>query len=113
MKSKVIWIGIDPNLLLQGVDPARFFGEESFLKFNINPAATKERGEEVETLKELVRRKASLLAIPQADLSTEQKVQFRRLGDRIKKLSWKYPHIPVKLRVGKCKIFYTDQYRQN
>ena len=48
-------------------------------------------------MKELVRRKASLLAIPQADLSTEQKVQFRRLGDRIKKLSWKYPHIPVKL----------------
>ena len=44
MGSHVIWIGIDPNLLLQGIDPARFFGDKSFLKFNLNPPASKKRG---------------------------------------------------------------------
>ena len=42
MGSHVIWIGIDPNLLLQGIDPARFFGDKSFLKFNISPTAAKD-----------------------------------------------------------------------
>ena len=44
MGSHVIWIGIDPNLLLQGIDPARFFGDKSFLKFNLDPPAGKKRG---------------------------------------------------------------------
>ena len=37
MEPQVIWIGIDPSLLIEGFDYQRFFGADTFLKFNINP----------------------------------------------------------------------------
>ena len=35
MEPEVIWIKIDPNLLIEGFDCQGFFGADSFLKFNI------------------------------------------------------------------------------
>ena len=35
MEPQIIWIGIDPNLLIEGFDYIGFFGADSFLKFNI------------------------------------------------------------------------------
>ena len=40
MEPEVIWIGIDPSLLIEGFDYQGFFGSDSFLKFNINPDET-------------------------------------------------------------------------
>ena len=38
----VLWIGIDPNILLEGLDTAALFKCENYLKFNINSAREKE-----------------------------------------------------------------------
>ena len=40
MEPKVIWIKIDPSLLIEGFDYQGFFGDDSFLKFNITPDET-------------------------------------------------------------------------
>ena len=40
MEPQVIWIGIDPILLIAGFDYQGFFGADSFLKFNITPDET-------------------------------------------------------------------------
>ena len=37
MEPEVIWIGIDPNLLIEGFDYQGFFGADCFLKFNLDP----------------------------------------------------------------------------
>ena len=38
-KQHVIWIGIDPNLLLGGLDTNKLFGCDNYLKFNLNQEA--------------------------------------------------------------------------
>ena len=38
----VLWIGIDPNILLEGLDTATLFKCENYLKFNINSGRDKE-----------------------------------------------------------------------
>ena len=40
MEPEVIWIGIDPNLLIEGFDYQGFFGADCFLKFNLDPEGT-------------------------------------------------------------------------
>ena len=40
MEPEVIWIGIDPNLLIEGFDYQGFFGADCFLKFNLDPEET-------------------------------------------------------------------------
>lgn len=40
MDPEVIWIGIDPILLIAGFDYQGFFGVDCFLKFNISPEET-------------------------------------------------------------------------
>ena len=39
----VIWIGIDPNLLLAGLDTAALFGCDNYLKFSLNPVQDEEK----------------------------------------------------------------------
>ena len=46
MEPQVIWIKIDPNLLIEGFDCQAFFGVDSFLKFNINPDETENNDKE-------------------------------------------------------------------
>ena len=42
----VVWIGIDPNLLLAGLDTKALFGCDNYLKFSLNPVAEQEEEEE-------------------------------------------------------------------
>ena len=42
----VLWIGIDPNILLEGLDTATLFKCENYLKFSINSGVDKEIVEE-------------------------------------------------------------------
>ena len=44
----VIWIGIDPNLLLAGLDTKALFGCDNYLKFSLNPVQEKQYEEKVE-----------------------------------------------------------------
>ena len=44
----VVWIGIDPNLLLAGLDTKALFGCDNYLKFSLNPVAEQEDEEEEE-----------------------------------------------------------------
>ena len=39
--NQEIWIGIDPNLLVGGLDTRAFFGCENFLSFNIKSLSQK------------------------------------------------------------------------
>ena len=54
-----------------------------------------EKGEE-EKFKEWVRNKEAIRVIPPAQRTPEEQSQYRRYGDKIKKLAWKFPHIPLK-----------------
>ena len=45
-KKHTIWIGIDPNLLLGGLDTKAMFGCENYLKFNLNPRNKEEQKED-------------------------------------------------------------------
>ena len=38
----VVWIGIDPNLLLKGLDTKALFGCDNYLKFSLNPVTEQE-----------------------------------------------------------------------
>merc|ERR1711974_257214 len=58
-------------------------------------SAVTEKGEE-EKFKEWVRNKEAIRVIPPAQRTPEEQSQFRRYGDKIKKLAWKFPHIPLK-----------------
>ena len=43
MTSKhTLWIGIDPNILLEGLDTAALFKCENYLKFKVNSETQKE-----------------------------------------------------------------------
>ena len=44
----VVWIGIDPNLLLAGLDTKALFGCDNYLKFSLNPVTEQEEQEEQE-----------------------------------------------------------------
>ena len=70
MGSHVIWIGIDPNLLLQGIDPARFFGDKSFLKFNLQPPPADEKSG-----KGVTEEKAGVLYQDQIEPQREEKAK--------------------------------------
>merc|ERR1711874_724617 len=49
-----------------------------------------------EKFKEWVRNKEAIRVIPPAQRTPEEQSQYRRYGDKIKKLAWKFPHIPLK-----------------
>ena len=42
-KKHTLWIGIDPNILLQGLDTTKLFKCENYLKFNLGSNNDKER----------------------------------------------------------------------
>ena len=42
-KKHTLWIGIDPNILLQGLDTRELFKCENYLKFNLGSNNDKER----------------------------------------------------------------------
>ena len=44
----VIWIGIDPNLFLAGLDTKVLFGCDNYLKFSLNPVQEEQDEEKVE-----------------------------------------------------------------
>ena len=45
-KKHILWIGIDPNILLQGLDTTKLFKCENYLKFNLGSNNDKERERE-------------------------------------------------------------------
>ena len=45
----VIWIGIDPNLLLAGLDTKALFGCDNYPKFSLNPVQEEQDEEKVES----------------------------------------------------------------
>ena len=42
-KKHILWIGIDPNILLQGLDTTELFKCDNYLKFNLGSNNDKER----------------------------------------------------------------------